>query len=141
MIPLQYFGMMIVLWPVVLYLVSWMSGWRDLGDVYEDRGEFRGERYYMRTASLNHAIEYSNCLSFSADDEGLRLRVLLPFRFGHPPLFFPWQEVSVASKRAWFSSRCVFSFERAVGVKLCVADALAEQLLLCGRGKYAATLE
>ena len=141
MIPLQYFGMMFVLWLVVTYLVSWLSGWRDLGDVYEDRGEFRGERYYMRTASLKNAIEYRNCLSFSADADGLRMRVLLPFRPGHPPLFFPWQEVSVASKKSWFSSRCVFTFERGLGVKLCVADALAEELLLRGRGKYAVTLD
>jgi hypothetical protein len=38
---------------------------------------------------------YGNCLTFGADFSGFYLSILFLFRLWHPPLFLPWQEVSV----------------------------------------------
>ena len=42
---------------------------------------------------------YGNCLTVGANSYGLYLRILFLFRFMHPPLFIPWSEVSIKTRR------------------------------------------
>lgn len=48
-------------------------------------------------------VNYSNCLTLTIGDRGIRLAILFPFRFGSPPLFIPWLMIeSVTAKRFLF---------------------------------------
>jgi hypothetical protein len=40
---------------------------------------------------------YHNVAKFGADEGGLYMSVLLPFRVGHAPLFIPWAHIQVSS--------------------------------------------
>lgn len=48
---------------------------------------------------MRWSCHYNSCLTVGADPTGLQLSVFVLFRAGHPPLFIPWYEISVA--RRW----------------------------------------
>jgi hypothetical protein len=50
---------------------------------------------------------YHNVVKFGADETGLYMSVLLPFRIGHAPLFIPWDEIQVSTgvRGTFFKSR------------------------------------
>ena len=51
-------------------------------------------------------VTYSGCLTIYSSPEGLYLKVLLPVRPGHPPLFIPWDAIRnpVARRFLWADS-------------------------------------
>ena len=51
---------------------------------------------------MRAGMGYNNCLTIGSSSEGLYLAVRLIPRFGHLPLFIPWQEVSVLGERTVF---------------------------------------
>lgn len=135
-LPWQMVAWLVPCWFLVCYFFSWLSGWHKLAAAYTDRGEFRGERHRHRTGIFGNWAEYENTLTFAVDDEGLRMHVLFFLRPGHPRLFVPWAEITAEHKKSFLGSGTIFTFKRAQGVRLCIADTLAEELLAPGRGKY-----
>jgi hypothetical protein len=122
-------------WLVVCYALSWASGWRDLADVYEDRGEFVGERFWMRSGALRLG-QYNNCLNFGTNSDGLSIKVFAFFRPGHPPLFIPWSEITAEDEKAFFAHRTVLSFQRVPHIRLRIVASLAEDLLHAAGGAF-----
>jgi hypothetical protein len=88
-------------WCALAYLVSWLGGWRALARHYRAEGPFVGTRYRFQDVELGHG-EYGGCLTVGLGPEGLYLAVMLLFRPGHPPLFFPWGELTLEWKRRRF---------------------------------------
>lgn len=58
---------------MVGFVIGQISGWAVLSRRFRDRA------------------------TFGADETGLYMSVLLPFRVGHAPLFIPWAEIQVSS--------------------------------------------
>lgn len=87
----------LLLWFGVVGLLSAVGGWRALARRYAAVPAAReGEVHYLCTASLGPRllpVNYRSCLTIEVQDQGLRLSVLAPFRFMHPPLFIPWTAV------------------------------------------------
>jgi hypothetical protein len=63
-----------------------------------------------------------------ANQRGLHMSVLFPFRPGHPPLFVPWEDVSVTEGRSFFLKYADLSFRRVPGANVRVAMRLADAL-------------
>lgn len=77
-------------------------------------------------------MNYKNCLTIGVDLRGIYLSVLILFRFGHSPLFVPWEDVQVeALPRGWFP-RARFTFSKCPGVPLVVTRRLAQRILEAG---------
>jgi hypothetical protein len=55
---------------------------------------------------------YRNCLVIGASPTGLYLAVFLPFRLAHPPLFIPWNEVTLSRGRVFFMNMVRFQLAR-----------------------------
>ena len=43
--------------------------------------------------TIGRQATYNRCINFAVADDGLHIQVFLPFRFGHPPLFIPWNRI------------------------------------------------
>jgi hypothetical protein len=75
---------------------------------------------------------YSGCTFFTSNKKGLGLSLLFPLRFGHPPLFIPWSDISIEKSRR--RGRPVINFYVSrLEVPLCVGESLGKQILTAGR--------
>lgn len=85
----------VVLIPVAWCFLSWLlahlSGWSLLAKQYSASEPVDGESARMRSGRLG-VINYHSCLSFRANDDGLRIAAPFFLRLGHAPLFIPWDE-------------------------------------------------
>ncbi len=87
---------------LALLLVSKMGGWSDLSRRFRATQAFQGRIWQWKSARMRAGMGYNNCLTIGSSSEGLYLAVRLIPRFGHLPLFIPWQEVSVLGERTVF---------------------------------------
>ena len=84
--------------------IAAMSGWSMLRRRFSQTFPFTGEAWKWQSARMRLGCNYNNCLTVGADASGLYLSVLFLIRIGHPPLFLPWQEITIRrrSKRPLF---------------------------------------
>ena len=78
---------------------------------------------------MRWASHYGSCLNVGADGTGLKLSVAFLFRAGHPPLFIPWTEVSVANRREFlFIRRVRLALGREEQIRFSIGGSLADRL-------------
>jgi len=125
-----------LLWVAVCTTIASFAGWQALAGSYRAQYPFEGARWVGQSATLRWGMGYHGNLTVGADAAGLRLSVLFLFRPGHPPLFIPWQDVSVESRRVLFGRRCRLQFRQAGGVSLTINQALADKLRTAAGGAW-----
>jgi hypothetical protein len=88
----------IALWAMVGFVIGQISGWAVLSRRFRDSAAFHSYQWRFESARMRTLWgNYHNVLKFGADETGLYMSVLLPFRVGHAPLFIPWAEIQVSS--------------------------------------------
>jgi len=102
-----FLGVFLPFWLGLLILISFFSGWIFLAEQYRYSGQEITQKKYFQGAAMRWWMGYNGCLTVGANREGVYMSVWLLFRSGHPPLFIPWEDVSVQSIR----SRCCEFFE------------------------------
>ncbi len=110
-----------VFWCVILYVISIISGWRQLARRYRLTNPVSGTTWRFQSAGMRCYSEsgYGHCLTVTANEEGLGLSLFLPFRIGHPPLFVPWSEILVSQVRRFlFFNRVRLEFPEVPSVWL-----------------------
>jgi hypothetical protein len=116
-----------VLWLGVSFVIAQIGGWAVLAQVYHFTGEFRDERWSFQSAKMRWGASYNSVLTAGANPEGLYLVPLFLFRFGHPPLFIPWHDISV--KQTGFIFRYTeLGFHHVPSVSLKIGRRLTERL-------------
>ena len=107
-----YILLFIILWMVVCKLIAAAGGWRTLSQNYRAVSVFDGQKLWLKSIGMRKWTNYSNCITVGANKYGLYLSVLLIFRVGHPPLFFPWTDISTeATSRRLLPDIVKFKFE------------------------------
>ena len=83
-------------WAYVSFSLSKKSGWNSLKEVFRYKKGFSTDIENIAFFSGNSKIgdvSY-NGLRVGTCNEGIILKVYLPFRIGHPPLFIPWSNIA-----------------------------------------------
>jgi hypothetical protein len=125
-LPEEYFYIFFVcFWVALCYMISLMSGWHYLARHYKRDRHPEGESWGFQSARLRYRSSYGGCLFFSANRRGFWLSIMFPFRPGHPPLFFPWSEVSVSMEKRLLLDAAKFEV---AGVPIYVRKSLAEKI-------------
>jgi len=126
----QYFWLFLALvWTGASWLISRLSGWRRLSEVYPARLPFTGKHWWFQGAEMGRKSHYGGSLIVGANHEGLHLAVLLPFRIAHPPLFIPWSDISMHEQKSRFSfTKVELAFQRVPGVPMRINTALARKI-------------
>jgi hypothetical protein len=114
-------------WSGVLLLIGHIGGWGRIASKYRARDAFEGRRWSFQSGQFGRS-NYGGCLTVGANQRGLRFSVFFPFRPGHPPIFVPWEDVSVTEGRWLFSSYADLSFRLAPGHKVRVSKRLGDRL-------------
>jgi hypothetical protein len=89
-----FFVFFIVGWFGVSYTLGKESGWQYLAKRYENDKQKNQDLKFHTGNGYVGKIRHSGILRVAADKEGIYLRVLFPFKFGHKNLFIPWDDIS-----------------------------------------------
>ena len=126
--PRYFFLFFVLVWVVVGFVVAQIGGWGPLARFYRLNNPFTGERWYFRSGRKRLTMRYDSCLTIGANAEGLYLAVLFLFRFGHPPLFIPWQDIAVRTGKTLWWRWTEFRFRQAPGVFLRVFGQIGDDV-------------
>ena len=122
-------------WVAICYGIALTGGWNVLAEHYLDKSDFQGERFRFRSGQIGKA-SYGSCLTLGASPRGLYLATLVMFRFGHPPLFIPWEDISITSKKQWFVSLVQLEFSKAPGTTLDISKGIAHNIARASGGRF-----
>jgi len=116
------------LWLFVCAIIGTISGWSTLADRFRFTGDFAGQRWWMQSGMMRFLCNYNNCLILGCDDTGLYLGILFLFRFMHPPLLIPWDQISVSRRKILFFDYVRFELGREERVPLWLRPYSAERI-------------
>ena len=125
-IPCLFFTIFPLFWMGITFLLGQLGGWAALAQVYRFDGQFHGDRWGMQSGRLGF-VNYNHVLTVGANSEGLYMKPLFFFRFGQPPLFIPWYDISVERKDGLFS-QMEYRFQRGPSVRLKLRQGLSNRL-------------
>jgi hypothetical protein len=127
--PLASIPLFILFWWAVLFLIAALTGWMTLARRFRLASPFAGQTWGFQSARMRWTSHYGSCLSVGADPTGLKLSVLFLFRPGHPPLFVPWSEISVAKRWKFLFVRQVkLVLGREEQIPLVISGRLADRI-------------
>jgi hypothetical protein len=119
----------IILWIGVCKLISATGGWRILARDYRANSLFDGQKLWLKSATMRRWTNYNNCVNIGANTYGLYLSVLPLFRVGHPPLFFPWTDISTeAATRRLLPDIVKFNFTKQPDIPIILSKSLAARI-------------
>lgn len=122
----------IVLWCLNCLFSSSLSGWRRLAQHFRARAEYLGETIstvrYPFSVCFRYWTDYSSILHIAADEDGLHLSAMFPFRPGHPPLLIPWREVEEQSVDGVWRSYVVLILGRTEQIPMRISKRLANDI-------------
>ena len=118
----------LVLWLLVSAVTSYVGGWTTLAKRFRLRKAFVGQRWPRQSGHMRWIAGYGNCLTVGCSPEGLYLAMVPLFRFRHPPLLVPWNEVSIARRRILFFHFVRFRVGHELDIPLYLRWKLADRL-------------
>ncbi len=118
----------LALWLLVSAIISYMGGWTTLAKQFRFRPPFLGQKWSGRSAQMRWIAGYGNCLTLGCNQRGLYLAIMPLFRFRHPPLLIPWEEIKISRKKILFFSYVRFGLGRELDIPLYLRVRLADTL-------------
>jgi hypothetical protein len=128
LIPVLIIAAVPAFWLGITTLIGRVGGWGLLGREYAAQDPMPEERWRFQSAFMRYGTAYRNALTVAADYRGLYVAPFVIFRAGHPPLFVPWGEISVAGREENFGPWIELRFARVPSVPLKIPERLAEKL-------------
>jgi hypothetical protein len=71
---------------------------------------------------------YNNVLTIGVSQQGLYLASMFLFRFMHPPLLVPWNEIKVRRKTGWVFEYVILTMGHDLAIPLRIRAKLAAKL-------------
>lgn len=82
----------VLIWSGVLWLLAWLSGWRQLARHYRCPNVPKGGPTSPLWAMLG-PVSHRGTLTIQTAPEGLYLTMIIFMRMGHPSLLIPWSAI------------------------------------------------
>lgn len=125
----------IFFWLGICKLLSVMGGWISLAGSYRLIDSFDGTKWHLQYARIGK-VQYKSCLTVGANERGLYLNVLLPFRFGHPPLLIPWTKITGKEAKGWVYTYVDLAVPELQGDTIRIFKGLADRLETACKGTW-----
>jgi hypothetical protein len=126
----------VAIWLLVSVIISYVGGWTTLAKRFKLEEPFAGTRWTWQSAQMRWLTGYNHCLTVGVSPEGLYLATLALFRFRHPPLLIPWNEVIVAYRRILFFRYLRFGLGRELDIPFYVREKLADELRIAAGDRW-----
>lgn len=87
-------------WIAIIRVMAKFGGWEELVESYPDMSSGSAEeKKTVQFLGMKKGINYKGIVSFGSTPQGVRVKVMTLFRFGHDPLFIPWSDIEVADSK------------------------------------------
>jgi hypothetical protein len=80
------------LWCFILWIFSFVSGWRRLVKRFHYSSDFLGDFIRFQSARMN-LVNFKNVLHLGLCRQGLYLKQMVLFQLFHKPILIPWEEI------------------------------------------------
>jgi hypothetical protein len=121
---------LLLLLVVIPYTIARVGGWAALAAEYRLNGRFTDRRWWFQDITLRGWCGYNGCASVGANAQGLYINTV--FWVSHPPLFFPWSELSGARRELNLLGIRVglveFTPQRVPGVRITLRESLVQKI-------------
>ena len=98
-LPLWFPVFFLALWFAISAIIAFVGGWHTLARRYRGEPTTVVDRVTFASGQLGvMRAHYNNCLTVSIGPSGIGLKVLFPFRFFHPPLLVPWEDIAACER-------------------------------------------
>ncbi|MDX2275993.1 MAG: hypothetical protein NW206_11145 [Hyphomonadaceae bacterium] len=105
-----------------LYRDSWR--WRLLAQSYAAATDARPLAQHWTNVVLEGAKfgwnNYAGVALLGYDNRGLFLRLLPPFSYLHPPLFFPYADIKLTQARWFLQDACAIELRESQGIRIII---------------------
>jgi len=110
--PLYFAIFFVILWILLNFIISRLTGWARMAAHYHKAGGFTGKVWRFQTITTRRGMGYRGSTNVGADSRGLHLSLFFLFRFGHPPLFVPWRDITITEKQIFRSKALELRFRK-----------------------------
>lgn len=111
-------------WFGVSYSLGKESGWQNLAKKYGNNKDENSDENFKTGNGYIGKTRHNGILKVSANNKGLYLRVLFPFKFGHKNLFIPWEDIAAITSESGLFSKKTPSFLKRMGKLISVTEYL-----------------
>ena len=116
---------------LVVISTAKQSGWKELAEHYTTSCVecLQWKFVSARIGRNGRSTAYRAALNLGATRAGVYMSVFPLFRIGHPALFIPWRDLSVAVHEGILGQQYEFHFRASPSVFLRIGKGLGEELL------------
>jgi hypothetical protein len=123
--PIYFIG----LWLFVGKIISLFGGWNKLSAQYRWENTPTPTRWLrFQSMGLNSLTTYRHCMDIGFCETGLVLKPFILFRFGHPPLFFRWEELSLEDVKRFFVAETKVTTRKVPSVEIFFRKSTGQRL-------------
>jgi len=97
--PFYFAIFFLVFWLLLNFIVSRLTGWARIASHYRNAGGITCKVWRFQTIATRWGMGYKGGTNVGADSRGLYISFGFLFRFGHPPLFVPWGDITITEKQ------------------------------------------
>jgi hypothetical protein len=127
---------LLAIWLLVSATTSYIGGWASLAYKFRLHEPFMGQSWSGESCLMRWFSRYGMCLTIGCNDQGLYLAMMPLFRFMHPPLLIPWDQISISRLQIMFFDFVRFSLGRDLDIPLYVRAKLADKLKIAAGGHW-----
>jgi hypothetical protein len=122
----------VLFWLAACAALSLLGGWRELAYRFKCNEPLDGDHYRFRSGAMGwkvFPVNYGNCLFVTVSSNAFSLSILYPFRFLHPRLVIPWQEVEHCEPLKYWFMRHVAVYVAGFDRRILLAGNLGDRIL------------
>jgi hypothetical protein len=128
----------VALWLLVSAVISYIGGWSTLATRFRFTMPFLGKKWRLQSGQMRLFAGYANCLTLGCNQDGLYLAILPLFRFRHPALLIPWDEITICRTQGLFFRYVRFGLGRELDIPLRLRSRIADELKNAAGAKWPA---
>ena len=127
----------VCLWLFICAVIGSVGGWSSLSKIFLAQFPFTGTKWQLQRGQMRLGVGYNGCLTVGANSEGLYLAVFPLFRFMHPPLLVPWNQIKVRRGKSWpWGEYVTFMLGYETAIPLKISGTLAARLRESAAGSW-----
>lgn len=126
--PLYWALFFLAFWLLLNFIVSRLTGWARIAAHYQNAGSFPVQVWRFQTVTTRWGMGYKGCTTVGADPRGVYFSFSFLFRFGHPPIFVPWSDITISEKQITRSKMLELRFRKTENLPVRIFPDLGDRL-------------
>ncbi len=124
------------LWLLLNFIVSRLTGWAQMAVHYRNAGDLPEKVWRFQTITTRWGMGYKGCTNVGADSRGVYISFGFLFRFGHPPIFVPWGDITITENQVSRSKMLELRFRKTEDLPVRIFAELGARLVVAAGSNW-----